>query len=226
MALTDSATMKTLTDALGNAWASLASTIDTNNSLSAVSATSTARGVVSSNTTETDYDAATSLADSLHTIYKTIIPDVTALYSNIPTILNTYTQLVVNDNFRHYFATGLTWSANFKNLWRIETKQELIARLGSVTNTGSWGSFVADQTIQLDSNVEIHTTSNIGNAAIAATIHYTKSDNTTGTLIINIPANTPTGTIIAGSTSIKFITITSVTTTGGSSGDSYEIWIV
>jgi len=142
--------------------------------------------------------------------------------------LNTYAETQLGQSFKDYYAGQITWSANFKALWRAIRAEELIVRLGSLTNSGNvWGAFTADQTIVLDSVLSVHVLTTITNEiTMTFVLSHENTSLTNSTVVVTIPAATTSGSVIPiGSATSIYNGVVSVTCTGGESSDDLEVWV-
>lgn len=200
------------------------------------SALTTTRQSLQTNISDTDVDALTKLIQGMRTVESSIQSKSIGLLSPLATFLDNYYRSQTGMKMRVFFKPGvntfvstppnITWDDGFRDFWRKSLSEELVVRLGSFSNTtGSFGLYVADKSVELNSTLEIHTPNLIGSNNITGTIVFLNASGTTSSVSISIPSATPAGSVLPISRGGKFVSVSSAVFTGGSIGDVIEIWV-
>jgi hypothetical protein len=200
---------------------------------------------------EDEFDNAQTLMQIARTTENNFPNTVNTQLSSVVSGLNSFYINQYGSNFRTYFANVYTtspyttsstiWSDEFRELWRTTQVSELIVRLGSVQkSTGTWGSFVADKTIELNSSLRIKVLFDVRNISdgggvpddssyIPVTLTLKRvNDNTSYQTTIQVPVGTDNGDFINITTAnfTTFNQITSVSIDGyGINGNVMEFWV-
>jgi len=236
MALIDPANIKELTDRLGDAEASLASTRDIDTANSAMERLAASRDYVydmGATLNGTDFDNILTLASTIRSNEKSMLTSLEDALDDAVNGLDTYFNDAVSTGMRAYYtgldtATTVAWDVNFRNLWRRVRDEELIIALSSASKAaGTWTvSYDADG-IELESYLELRTETLIGGSDIIVTLTLDVDDTTSATIGIRIPAGTAADTAFAvQNTSYRqFIGVTTLSVTGGTNSDSIKLWV-
>lgn len=236
MALIDSASIKELTDRLGDAEASLASARNIAVSNSAMERLAASRDYVydmGATLNGTDFDNILTLASTIRSNERTMLTALEDALDDSVNGLDTYFNDAVSTGMRAYYTgldtdTTVAWDVNFRTLWRRVRSEELIIALSTASKAaGSWTvSYDADG-IELESSLEVRTETLIGGSDVIVTLILDVDDTTTATIGIRIPAGTAADTVftIQNTTYRQFIGVSSISVTGGTNGDSFKLWV-
>lgn len=235
MALTNGTTFSPIASALGNADAKLQDTLNISDTAQTLYLVRSARKSVGTEVqlaTDSDYDDLISLESSLRALEKTVPNAVNpVLYASIAA-LETYFKAETGSTFRTYWNSKttdstITFTDNFRTLWRRAKNEELIVKLGDVTRSGGvWpGTLSNTKTITNPSLLEVRTGSLIGAASIIVNVTAVKADNTTDLLTLTIPAAAPSGTSYSIGGNVKYASVSAISITGGTNGDVVAVWI-
>jgi hypothetical protein len=238
MALTDSTTFQAIAEAIGAADYNIQETLNLGNSSSAAAKVKVGRqavGTESLSASDADFDAMNTFETSLRTLEKDLAIRVQPAVAAAITATQTYFTSKTGGNFRDYFnATtgGKTFTAStdferFRTAWRRVRSEELIVRYGSVTRAaGVWPStLTADRSFTLPTLLEVRTGSLIGAAAITLNLICVREDATSDLITLSIPAATANGTRYSIGGVQKYVSVTTVTASGGTNNDVLEVWL-
>jgi hypothetical protein len=238
MPLTTASTFKPIAEAIGAADHNIQSTLDLGSGSSAAYKIKVARqaiGTESQSAADADFDDLNTYETSMRTLEKDLVTRVQSAVAAAITATQTYFLAETGVNFRDYFdgTTGgktFTYSTDFgrfRTAWRRVRNEELIVPIGSVTkSTGVWpSSLTPDQSFSLPTLLEVRTGSLIGAASITLNLICVRSDNTNDLITLTIPANTADGTRYAIGGTQKYVSVTTVTASGGTNGDVLEVWL-
>jgi hypothetical protein len=238
MPLTTASTFQPIAEAIGAADHNIQSTLDLGSGSSAASKIKVARkaiGTESQSAADADFDDLNTYETSMRTLEKDLVTRVQPAVAAAITATQTYFLAETGVNFRDYFdgTTGgktFTYSTDFgrfRTAWRRVRSEELIVPIGSVTRSGGvWpGSLTPDQSFSLPTLLEVRTGSLIGAASITLNLICVRADNTNDLIALTIPANTADGTRYAIGGTQKYVSVTTVTASGGTNGDVLEVWL-
>jgi hypothetical protein len=226
MAFTDAANIQSFCSDLGAADAAIQTQIDITNTSSALYMLTAARGIGYEYASASDFDNMFTFVTVMRNTEKSMTTVFQPTINTVAKSLDTYSIAVNGAKLRVQYRTGVTWTTAFKALWRRALSEEIMVRLGSGTKaSNAWGSFTADQSISLASSLEVRSNPNavIGSAAISLTIVLNGPSSSTSTQTVTIPANTVANT--AFPLTGTWLSVASVTATGGTNADEYEIWV-
>jgi hypothetical protein len=199
---------------------------------------------------ESEFDNARTVISTARSTELNLPTSINSQFSSICAALNSFYTNQYGAKFKTYFAdvyaTGQydtdlggsalpVWTDNFRTLWRNTIGEELIVRLGSVTKTaGSWGSFVADKSIELDTALIVKIKQTLatvaaGTDSMPVTIALNDSAANAYVSTVNIPLgaaaeNTYSITTTTKSTFASIQTVT-ISNSYGDNGDIVEFWV-
>ncbi len=238
MALTDSTTFQAIAEAIGAADYNIQETLNLGVSTSAASKIKTARqsvGTASQAAADADFDDLNTYETALRALEKDLTTRVTPAVAAAITSTQTYFLAETGVNFRDYFngtvnTKTFSYSTDFerfRSAWRRVRSEEMIVRIGSVTRAaGVWpNSLTSDRTFTLPSLLEVRTGSLIGAAAITLNLVCVRADNTSDVITLTIPAATVQGTRYSIGGVQKYVSVTTVTASGGTNNDVLEVWL-
>lgn len=238
MPLTTASTFQPIAEAIGAADHNIQSTLDLGSGSSAASKIKVARqaiGTESQSAADADFDDLNTYETSMRALEKDLITRVQPAVAAAITATQTYFLAETGVNFRDYFdgtTGGKTFSystdfTRFRTAWRRVRSEELIVPIGSVTRSGGvWpGSLTADQSFSLPSLLEVRTGSLIGAAAITLNLTCVRADSTNDLITLSIPAGTADGARYAIGGTQKYVSVTTVTASGGTNADVLEVWL-
>ncbi|MBS1722743.1 MAG: hypothetical protein JSS66_07010 [Armatimonadetes bacterium] len=230
MALTDASAILTISNAMGAAYASLLSTLDTGVSSSCLSKVAVVRQNIDSQQAEADFDAATTWFSAVRTDEEALPALIHGALGVSVEAANTYFVSETDSDFKTYWhardtAHTVAFSNDFRSLWRQVREEELCVSLYTLTRGSSlWVGAVGVSGITLPSVLELRTTSVIGAASITATATLTQEDGTIDVVVVSIPAATAAHTIYALNSTTTYVSGT-LSATGGTNGDVLELWV-
>jgi hypothetical protein len=228
MALTDAADIQTISNALGLADTALQANLDLTNGASSSSYMKTARETVRTDATDATIDNGLTLLTAMRKTETGLASAVATTLVGSCKALDAFSIAQTGAKLRISFKTGVTWSNAFCALWRRAMSEEMIVRIGVVTDaSGTWAlTDPSSVAIVLDSALEIRIPATIGSAAITANFVLLKASSVSELVSITIPAGTVGGTVIPiKGGSGKWQSVSSVGVTGGTSGDVFEVWV-
>ena len=199
---------------------------------------------------ESEFDNARTVINTARTSEKNLPAQINTQFASICASLNTFYNSQYGSKFKTYFAnvynSGLydtdlgasalpVWTDNFRTLWRNTISEELVVRLGTVTKTaGSWGSFTADKSIELDSSLIIKLKSNLVTLPVGAdvmpiTLALTDAAGSAYVATVNVPSGSTAESThsITTAAKTKFASVQSVTISNSyaDNGDIIEVWV-
>ena len=229
MSLLDTSVMQQISDNLGQAFGKLVAYESLTDFTTPIALVSAARAIVQNSATDADFTSADAYASALHGVVATLPSTLSALLLPTPHAIEAYVVGQAGAKVRTYFKSGVNWSDNFRALWSQATGEELIVRLGELTNTsGTWNSFTPDKTISVDELLQIIIPVTIGAVPItlSLSLHHANPGLSDQVFNFTIPSNTTSGTVVTiGNMTDEFVSVRSAIISGGSGGDRVEVWV-
>lgn len=227
MAITDTGQFQIIADALGAADAALQEQLVDNTGTS-MHELMLARQTVYEQTTESDFDRGNTLSQAIRSVEKGLPGKVNPLLFGIASAIDAYFIAQTGAKLRIFFRTGITWTSEFREFWRRAMKEELIVKLAHRSRGSSaWASFAADQSIVLNQTLQVRTgtAQAIGPSDITVTLTLERSDSTSATETLRIPANTAANTPFTIGKNTTYQSVTAMALAGGTNGDLVEVWV-
>lgn len=231
MSLTTASDVLTITTAMGEAYTDLQSVIDTGSASSALSKLILARQTIDTQQSESDFDAANTWMTAVRNNEIALASTVNDALDATINACNAY--FVTNNglNFKSYWhgrsATYLvSFTTAFRNLWRLVRDEELCVLLSSKTkSSGTWQATSNIATLNRETTLDLRAGSLIGASAIVVTLTLIRADSTVDVIVMTIPAATAEDTYYSINGTEQYLTISSITATGGTNGDIIEVWV-
>lgn len=236
MALIDVVEMTELTDRLGASEADLQDALDGGASGSAMNRLAAARDYAydaGGALTGTSFDNVLALATTLRGCEKTLEANAEAALSSAVSALDTYLYAETGKTLKNYYDgtvvnKTIDWDDDFRGLWRRIKSEELVIKLNdSLKAAGTWGTTITSPGIEIASKIELRAATLIGAADVVVTLTLTSSADTSVNIGILVPAGTAAGATfpIRNSSYTTFKAVTAAVLTGGTNGDSIEVWV-
>lgn len=231
MSLTTASNVLTITTALGEAYTDLKSTIDTGNNASAISKLADARQEIDAQQAESDFDEATTWMSAVRSNEASLANVINSALDNAVGSCNTYYVSTQSSSFKSYWHGRsaprlVSFTTAFRDLWRLVRDEELCVLLSSKTRSaGVWQATSNVNTLGRKTTLDLRAGSLIGEKSITVTLTLVRGDGTVDVIVMTIPAATAEDTYYPINGTEQYLTITSISCTGGTNSDVVEVWV-
>lgn len=231
MSLITSSNILSITTSIGESYTDLLSTLDSGSANSAISKMVDARQEIDTQQSESDFDDAGTLMDAVRNNELTLTNVVQTALEESVNALNAYYTSAQGTTFKAYWhgrsASYLVdFTTAFRDLWRSVRDEELCVLLASKSKSGgSWQTTSNVTTLERETTLDLRAGSVIGAADIVVTLTLVRTDSTVDVIVITIPSGAAEDTYYPINDSEQYLTISSVSCTGGTNGDVVEVWV-